>query len=68
MQLSRDIETVNETDYNNVAISYIIVRPKFDDVLDWFNCSYPIWQDISVAKTEIKSLMTDKWLVWDTEV
>lgn len=68
MQLSRDIETVNETDYNDMALSYIRITPKFDGELDWFNCSYPTWQDIEVAKTEIKAKMTEKGVIRDSEI
>jgi hypothetical protein len=67
-ELSRQIETVQDTDYDNVAVTYKKITPVFNGVVDGFVCSYPDNYDIATAKDEIKAKMTAIGIVWDTEV
>ena len=67
-ELSRQIEVVNDTDYDWAPVTYKRYTPIFNGVVDWFTCSYEDTYNETTAKTEIKTKMTSVGIVWDTEI
>ena len=67
-QLSRDISTVSETDYDWNSIEYKKVSPLLDGKCIKFNNSFETNVSDWDCKTTVKSDMTWLWYTRDTEV
>lgn len=68
VQLSFDIDTLTEVDYDGSNTDYKSVVPLFDGVRDGFHISFPTTTTDADCKTAVKAKMTEKWVTRDTEI